>query len=182
MPETNELSPEALGLRMAIVEVEQHASRAGWDQAARLFALVPTAELVAAEPTLAAEIGIADGSDTLYTPVEQDLDEHDSSLEELLGSIVWPTEVAGALAVVERLVLPPAAETQLPDDATAAAAYAAEHEQREDVRIAVGVLRSGEAHCVVRVRSHDSDDALLHGPEVVPALVLALRETLEADD
>ena len=31
----------------------------------------------------------------------------------------------------------------------------------------------------MRIRSpHDSDDALLHGPDVVPGLVTALRETL----
>jgi hypothetical protein len=28
------------------------------------------------------------------------------------------------------------------------------------------------------MREHDSDDALLHGPDVVPGLVSALRETL----
>jgi hypothetical protein len=57
-------------------------------------------------------------------------------------------------------------------------AFAAEHPDREDVRIAVGVLRSGEAHCVLRMRSHDDEDALIHGSDVVPHLVQALRETL----
>jgi hypothetical protein len=61
----------------------------------------------------------------------------------------------------------------------AAAAFAAEHPDREEVRIAVGVLRSGQAHCVLRMRSHDDDQAVIHGTDVVPGLVQALRETLD---
>lgn len=173
-----ELSELALGLRTAVVEVERYAGESGWDQPARLFALVRTSELAAAEPELAAEIGVRDGTATLFTPVEQELDEHPDTLEELLGRIMWPDSVDGALAVVERLVLPPDAEEAVPDDPTEAAEFAAAHEGRQDVRIAAGVLRSGEAHCALRMRSHDSDDALLHGPAVVPGLVSALRETL----
>jgi hypothetical protein len=139
---------------------------------------VPTEELAAAEPELAAELGISDGSADLYTPVEQELDEHAGSLEALLEQITWPSSVAGALAVVERLVLPPEAEESVPDDPTAAGAYAETHPAREDVRIAVGALRGGQTHCVVRLRSHDSDDALIHGPDLVPGLVRALHETL----
>jgi hypothetical protein len=172
------LSPEALGLRMSVVEVERHASHAGWDQPARLYALVPTLDLAAAEPELAAELGIADGTADIYTPVEQELDQHTGSLEGLLEQISWPPSVVGALAVVERLVLPPEAEESVPDDPAEAGAYAGTHPSREDVRIAVGVLRDGQTHCVVRVRSHDSDDALMHGPELVPGLVRALHETL----
>ncbi len=172
----------ALALRMAVVEVEQHASGSGWDQAARLFALVPTVELAAAEPQLATELGLTDGTEQLLTPVEQELDAHQQSLEELLGEIMWPESVVGALAVLERVVLPPEAEVAVPSEPAAAIAFAAGHPEREDVRIAVGVLRSGEAHCVLRMRSHDSDDALIHGTDVVPDLVVALRETLVEQD
>lgn len=177
----SDLTADALGLRMVTVEVEQHASHAGWDQPSRLFALVPTTELAAAEPELAAELGLSDGFTDPYTPVEQELEDHGQSLEELLATIMWPQEVAGALAVVERIVLPPEAEESVPDDRDLAVSYVAQHDRREDVRIVVGVLRTGEAHCVVRLRSHDSEDALIHGPDVVPALVEALRETLDAD-
>jgi hypothetical protein len=177
-PDTPDLSPESLGLRVSVVEVERHASHAGWDQPARLYALVPTDELAAAEPELAAELGISDGTADLFTPVEQELDEHAGSLEGLLEQITWPPSVVGALAVIERLVLPPEAEESVPDDPAAAGAYAGEHPDREDVRIAVGVLRDGQTHCVVRMRSHDSDDALIHGPAIAPGLVRALHETL----
>ncbi len=175
-------SPVELALRIAVVEVEQHASGSGWDQPASLFALVPTVELAAAEPELATELGIVDGSHQLLTPVEQELDDHRQSLEQLLGDIMWPESVLGALAVLESVVLPPEAEAEMPTDPTEATAFAAQHPDREDVRIAVGVLRSGESHCVLRMRSHDSDDALVHGPDVVPDLVEALRETLDVQD
>ena len=171
----------ARGLRSVVVEVERHVSAAGWDVPSRLFALVRTAELAAAEPALAAELGIPAGAAELYTPVEQELEEQPGSLEELLGRITWPDAVEGALAVVERVVLPPEAEADVPDDPSAAAEYAAGHDAAEDVRIVAGVLRSGEAHCVLRMRSHDRDEAVLHGPDVVPGLVLALRETLEIE-
>jgi hypothetical protein len=169
------LSPSALALRIAVVEVERHASGSGWDQPARLFALVSTVELAAAEPQLAAELGISDGTQQALTPVEQ------QSLDQLLGEIMWPESVVGALAVTERVVLPPEAEDAIPTDPGQAFAFAAEHPAREDVRIAVGVLRSGESHCVLRMRSHDSEDALIHGSDVVPQLVEALRETLVAE-
>ncbi len=174
-----ESSSTALALRIAVVEVEAQASDSGWDQPSRLFALVRTTELAAAEPELAAELGIHDNSAALFTPVEQDLEHHNEPVEELLAGITWPEEVDGALVVIERVVLPPEAEEQVPDEPAAASAFAVTHARREDVRIAAGVLRSGESHCVLRLRSHDSDDALMHGGEVVPRLVQALRETLE---
>lgn len=176
---SGELSVPALALRMAVVEVERHTSADGWDQPPRLFALVETAELAAAEPELAAELGVSDGTGNVFTPVEQELDTPVDSLEELLGRISWPGTVAGALAVVESLALPHEAEEHVPDDPETAAAFAAEHPQHEDVRIAVGVLRSGETHCVLRMRAHDDDDSLLHGEDMVPGLVSALRETLD---
>lgn len=171
----------AEALRGVVAEVEAHVGAAGWDAPARLFALVPTQELAMAEPELAAELGILDGSASMLTPVEQELDEQAEAVEALLARIAWPAAVHGAVVVVERVVLPPAAEVDVPEDPAAAADYAAKHPERADVRIAVGALRSGVSHCVVRMRAHDSDDALLQGADVVPALVSAVRETLEID-
>ncbi|MGH3507428.1 MAG: PPA1309 family protein [Nocardioidaceae bacterium] len=176
----SDLSVDALGLRVAVVAAERHCSDAGWDQPARLFALVRTDELSIAEPELAAELGVSDGTADRYTPVEQELDDPAQPLEDLLGRIMWPEAVAGALAVMERVVLPPEVESEVPEDPTAAEAFAGGHPEREDVRIAAGVLRTGEAHCVLRMRAHDDENALLHGPDLVPGLVSALRETLEA--
>lgn len=181
-PAADNLAADALALRAAVVEAERYVGEDGWDQPGRLFALVPTSELLEAEPDLAMELGVHSGTAESLTPVEQEIDVNDRTLEELLGMIAWPPSVVGAMAVVERVVLPPSVESELPDDEERAVAFAAEHAAREDVRIVAGVLRSGAAHCVLRLRSRDSDDNLVHGADLVPRLVAALRETLETDD
>lgn len=63
-----------LSLRAAVLELEQHAAEGGWDQPARLFALVPTDRLLADEPGLAPVLGIEPGADLTgsLTPIEQD--------------------------------------------------------------------------------------------------------------
>ena len=87
----------------------------GWDQPARLYALVDTAGLVEREPALAAAMGLDDASaQGSLTPVEQDQLAPDQPLEVALESIVWPPEVTGCAAVVERLVLPPDADERDP--------------------------------------------------------------------
>ncbi|MGI8701895.1 MAG: PPA1309 family protein [Nocardioidaceae bacterium] len=179
MTRTAPTTSAALSLRTATVEVEHYVGDDGWDQPGRLFALVPTADLVEAEPDLAMELGVHSGTAEPLTPVEQEIDGNDRTLEELLSMIAWPPSVVGVLAVVERVVLPPSVETDVPDDEEGAVAFAAQHTAREDVRIVAGVLRSGEAHCLLRLRSRDDDDDLLHGEDLVPQLVTALRETLE---
>jgi hypothetical protein len=175
-------APYLGSLQSAVLEVERYASADGWDQPGRLFALVPTADLVDAEPDLAIELGVHESTYEALTPVEQEIDRNVRSLEELLTRIAWPSTVLGVVAVVERVVLPPAAEQQVPADDQLAAAFAAEHPAREDVRIAAGVLRTGESHCVLRLRSHDDEEHLVHGADLVPQLVSGLRETLEAAD
>jgi hypothetical protein len=171
----------AEALRAVVVEVEAHVSQAGWDAPPQLFALVPTRELALAEPALAAELGVIDRDAAAYTPVEQEIDDESADIESLLTRISWPPAVHGAVVVTERVVLPSHVEDDVPTDREAASDFAARHRDREDVRIAVGALRSGEAHCVLRLRSQDSDGALVQGKDVVPALVSAVRETLEVD-
>jgi hypothetical protein len=177
-----ELDANSLMLRGVVVEVEGYVGSDGWDQPGRLFALVSTAELVEAQPELAAELGAGHvGAESPVTPVEQDVDVDHRPLEDLLPMIAWPPAVIGTLAVVERVVLPPEAEVDVPEEPDEAERFAAEHPSRQEVRIAAGVLRTGESHCVIRLRSHDTDDHLLHGADLVPALVAMLRETLDAD-
>lgn len=45
-------------LTRAVLEIDEYASGLGWDQPARLFALVDTARLRAQEPGLAAQLGL----------------------------------------------------------------------------------------------------------------------------
>ncbi len=158
-------------------EVEAHASRAGWDQPAQLFALVETADLVEREPHLAEVLGV-DSSAQGLTPVEQETTSE--SLEELLSTILWPPEVAGCAVVLEAMTVPPDAG-DVPADAEAAAEYAASHPQREEARIVAGSLRSGESFCAIRQRAHDDDDMVLAGPDLVPALLELLQTTLQPD-
>ncbi|NRQ49957.1 hypothetical protein HQK15_08920 [Aeromicrobium sp. YC3-14] len=160
-------------LRQAALEVESHVGSEGWDQAPRLFALVPTADLIAAEPGLAEQL--SDDHDG-YTPIEQELPQG-RELEDLLTEIEWPDAVTGCAAVIERIMLPPEAEESLPDDPEAIVEVAASHPDRREVRLVAAVTRDGQAHSAVRAK--DPDDAvLLEGPDLVPGLIEHLRRTL----
>ena len=92
---------------------------------------------------------------------------------------MWPAEVYGAAAVVERLVLLPAADAAMPEDVEAAHQYAAEHPEREEVRIVAAATRSGSTYCALRLKAHDDALSVLEAPDLVPALLQLLRSTLE---
>jgi hypothetical protein len=171
-----------VALRAAVREIEQHVAESGWDQPPRLYALVPTSDLVAREPRLAQAMGLdparSDGAGSL-TPVEQDHVPVEQALEDVLAGIVWPAEVFGTAAVVERLVLPPSADDELPDDAEAAERYAAEHPERQEVRIVAAATRDGSTYCALRLREHDDAASVVEAPDLVPALLQLVRGTLE---
>ena len=63
--------------------------------------------------------------------------------------------------------------------ATPQYARASSDPDREEARVVAGVLRSGEAWCAVRQRSHDEDDLVLTGSDLVPALLQLLHTTLD---
>ncbi len=174
--------PAAAFLAESVREIERHVSRGGWDGPVRVFALVGTQAALEAEPGLAAqlapEVVAAARADAAHlTSVEQEGLPQVESLEELLGVLTWPDTVDGAAIVVERVVLPTAAEDAMPPDPGEALAYLMGHPDRQDVRIAVGVLRSGPAWSVLRTRAHDDDAAVAGGPDLVPGLTEALRAT-----
>lgn len=172
------MSDEPSPLARAVVEVEAHAHEAGWDVPPRLYALVPTDELIDREPALADQLELhSDTAAGTLTPVEQEQLPADTPLEETLQRIMWPAEVTGCAAVLERLTLPAEAESGLPDDPAEAQDYAANHPDRQEVRMAVGVSRDGTQHCVLRVRTHEG--ALVQGPDLVPELARLLHGTLE---
>ena len=167
-------------LAAAVREIELHAAEDGWDQPSRLYALVPTSDLLAREPALAAAMGLdeATAAGTL-TPVEQDHTPVDRALEEVLGEIMWPAEVFGCAAVVERLVLPPEADDQIPEDPEEAEQFAASHPERQEVRIVAAATRAGSTYCALRFRSHDDPAEVVGSPDLVPALLELLASTLE---
>jgi len=180
LPETLQNHPGPL--YDVVRELEAHASGSGWDQPERLFALAGTADLVTREPDLAAALGlVVAAEDDSFTPIEQELPSG-QSLEEVLGQIAWPAEVAGVAVIAERLVLPPGADADAPDDPAAAQEYAANHPDRREVRMVAAALRNGDSACALRLRSHDADDLVLTGPDLVPGLVTQLHATLDVEE
>lgn len=161
-------------------EVEAHVAGAGWDQSARLFALVPTKDLMEANPELSAELGLT--GDLLLTSVEQEIEVGKDGLEELLATIAWPDDVVGAIVIVERIVLPPEAEANLPKDSDVELVEAAhDHPDRRDVRILSAVLRTGENLNALRFRTYDAPEDVAIAPDLVPRLNEALLDTFTSD-
>lgn len=174
VPEVDEV------LAAAVREIEHHSAEAGWDQPARLYALVPTSDLLQREPALAAAMGLDEaGAAGSLTPVEQDHTPVDRALEEVLAEIMWPAEVFGCAAVVERVMLPPEVEGQIPADPQEAEEFAAGHPDRQEVRIVAAATRAGSTYCALRFRSHDDPSDVVESPDLVPALLELLSSTLE---
>lgn len=168
-------------LTRAVLEIDEYASGLGWDQPARLFALVDTAQLRTQEPGLADQLGLDEGNAGALTPIEQDELPAGTALDEFLATIAWPEVIAGCALTVERLMLPPAAETALPDDLddAALAAWVAAHPQRQEVRMTVAVLRDGARESALRLRAKDTPSEVLTGSDLVPGLAEALKATFE---
>jgi hypothetical protein len=174
---TSAFQPIFSPLVTSALETERHVAAAGWDQPPRLFALVRTAGLLDREPHLQAQLG--QGEEGGLTAIEQEGLPGTSSLESLLAQLAWPQDVDGVALAVERLVVPPEAERDLPQDPEQAAQALAAHPDRKDVRLLVAVLRDGESACLLRQRDHDTDDKVASGPDIAPGLVQALSATLQ---
>jgi hypothetical protein len=171
--------PVADPLSIAALDTERHVAAAGWDQNPRLFALVPTADLLEREPHLRARMRGADLAAGALSAIEQENLPRTANLESLLGGIAWPEAVVGAALAVERIVVPPEAERDLPGEPEAAVDALAAHPSRQDVRLLVAVTRDGQSRCLLRQRAHDSDDQVAMGDDIAPGLVHALRATLQ---
>ncbi|MFI5777690.1 PPA1309 family protein [Nocardia sp. NPDC051570] len=191
------LDNPASALYRCIRDVAEFADAEGWDRPPQMFALVPTVDLVAAEPTLQDELD--DGAE--LTPIAQepfpeDIGGGSPALDEFLATTSWPPAVRGCVLVQQIVVLPPDAEQTLDDaiaplladrDAADAAARdaAVTHPGRRDARLYAGVLRDGVSLCLLQIRP-DEDEAdpfggidLRTAPNLAPNLVEALRNTLE---
>jgi hypothetical protein len=170
-------------LTRAVLEIDEYAAGLGWDQPARLFALVNTAQLRTQEPGLADQLGLGEESaEGALTPIEQDELPSGTALDEFLATIAWPDVIAGCALTVERLMLPPSAEAAIPDDLddAALASWVAAHPERQEVRMTVAVLRDGTRESAVRLREKDATSEVLTGAGLVPGLAEALTATFEA--
>jgi hypothetical protein len=101
-------------LALVALDTERHVAAAGWDQPARLFALVRTDELLVREPHLRDQMRESDLVPGSFTAIEQEGLPATSSIETLVGRIAWPDEVDGCAFAIERMVVPPEAERDLP--------------------------------------------------------------------
>lgn len=185
---TDDNSPEidaaTASLASAVLEIERHVATGGWDGPVRVFALVRTAEAIETDPGITSiltpdVVAQAKFNDHHLTSIEQEDLPAASSLGELLARLAWPEAVHGTAVVTERIVVPPGAEENLPEDPEEATAALLAHPKREDMRMAVGVLRSGEAWCAIRLKSADDDASVAQGSDLVPELVSALLTTFE---
>ena len=170
--------PEALVA--ALIELDRHVGRKGWDTPPRLFALVLNDVLAAAEPQLSEELGLrttgAGADPGALTAIEQDEFASSGDLTSDLAHLEWPESVFGCALAAVRTFLPSDAEAELPADPEAAAAAAAEHPQRQEIRVVVGADRAGNRHGVARLVAQP--DELLGAPDLVPGLAAALAHTL----
>ena len=172
--------PSDPALATAVLEIEAHAAASGWDQKSRLYALVDTKRLVDSEPGLATSMGLDDSAqDGSFTAIEQDDLPPGQQFERVLEQIIWPLTVVGCAAVVERLVLPPDIDAEIPDDPGEAARFAAEHPLRQEVRIVAGATRAGATYSALRLRAHDDDQSVVDGTELVPGLLQLLLSTFD---
>lgn len=164
-------------LSIVALETERHVAGSGWDQPVRLFALVETAHLLKHEPGFLDALSPHDEQPGALTAVEQENLPSPGHIETMLAQMTWPDAVSGAAIVVERIVVPPEADTGLPDDPDEALAALASHPERKDVRLLVAVLRDGSARCLLRQRDHDRDDRVAMGADIAPGLVAGLLST-----
>lgn len=161
----------------ALREIERHVAHGGWDQPARLFALVGTAQLIAAEPSLAEQLARSGDPDPdALSSIEQDGFRTGEDLLDDLARITWPPTVQGCALAVERAFVPADVEPDIPDDPEQAAAFVAQHPRRHEVRVVVGATRAGAHYGIARLRAAENE--LLAGDDLVPGLALALSRTL----
>ncbi|MDO5727187.1 MAG: PPA1309 family protein [Bowdeniella nasicola] len=170
-------TPRQWALRVAVSEIDTHVATGPWDGPIRVFSLVDTKAALTDDPVFARELpeqirSEAEASPAHFTAVEQEGLPQVDTLEALLAQISWPPAVAGAVVVVERIVLPPQAEAELGAQASTAEYLA--HPDRDDVRMCCGVLRSEEHWCVLRLRKSNE---VVGGADLVPQLTSALLAT-----
>ncbi|GAB2641226.1 PPA1309 family protein [Nocardia goodfellowii] len=184
-----------LVLSRAVREVAEFADAEGWGRPPQLFALVPTADLVAAEPGLLDQL---DQGNEL-TPIAQealpdDITGGSMALDEFLATTTWPPAVRGCVLVQEIVVLPPDAESTLDDALTplladheaadaAARAAAHAHPERRAARLFAGVLREGMQLALLQIKPEEDDSFpaldLRTYPNLAPNVLEALHHTFE---
>jgi hypothetical protein len=165
-------SPKLPELTEVVLEIEEYVAATGWNQPRRLYALAHTADLLAYDPSLSEHLG--DSASRPLTPIEQE-DLPEGPLEQVLATIGWPPEVEGCVLVTELVLLPPSAEKEIPYEDYEIDIWATTHPERQDVRVAVAVTRSGAYSSCLRRRLDETE--VVVDPDVADALIDGLFAT-----
>jgi len=185
-----------LVLSRAVREVAEFADGEGWGRPPQMFALVPTEDLVAAEPSLLDELDRGNELTPIaQEPLPEDITGGSMALDEFLATTTWPEAVRGCVLVQEIVVLPPDAESTLDDalgplladhEAADAAGRAAalEHPGRREARLFAAVLRGGVSLALLQLRPDADDDEfgdldLRTYPNLASNVLEALHHTLD---
>ncbi|CAB4336920.1 MAG: hypothetical protein F2839_03375 [Actinobacteria bacterium] len=160
-------------LASVVREVEEHVAQLGWDQPVRLFAIVLTANVLESNP----ELNLS--SEQLYTSVEQEGLDPAAALDDLLGTIYWPDQVAGAIVVMERVLIPQDSTQNSVTPSEPTVDDLLNHPDRQDVRMVSAVMRDKECVNAIRYRKFDHADEVSFGVDLVPRLNEALLATFE---
>lgn len=145
-------STENDSLLLAMLEAESYADDKGWGGRPHLYALTEKTSTVAADGESAAGIRGA-RHDALVLVDRGRLP--DGDLVEVLAGIHWPADVAGCVLVTELAALSPGGEEDAPIDPVAAGQWTSVHPDGRAARLAVGIRRSGEHKCGLRIKGED---------------------------
>lgn len=158
-------------LASAALEAERYADRQGWGKRPVLFALARKGQIQPANPK--AEAILRGRRDDELIPIEQD-PLPSGEPEEVLAGIRWGEDVEGCVLTTEILVLPPETKAKSPSDPAELERWADSQPGREQARLAVGVLRSGDYTCCLRLKGQEE---LIVIPDMADDIVTALLGT-----
>ena len=164
-------SAESDLLLLAMLEAESYVDGKGWGGLPQLYALTAQASTAAADDEFAA--GMSDARPDALVPVEQD-QLPDGDLMVVLAGIRWPADVVGCVLVAELAALPPGSAGDAPVETPSAAQWTSTHPDGRPARLTVGVSRSGEHLCGLRIKG---EDELQVRNEMAGDLVAALLGT-----
>lgn len=159
-------SAKGESLILALLEAESHVDGKGWGGPPLLYALTERASDVVVDHA---------GPDALV-PVEKEW-QPDGDLIEALAGIQWPADVVGCVLFAELAALPPGSEEGPLLDADAAGQWTSARPDGRPARLAIGVCRSGEHECGLRIKG---EDEIRFQAELADGLVTALLDTFQS--
>jgi hypothetical protein len=146
-------------LFLAMLEAESHGESRGWGQPPRLYALTAAVAAEAVDREFTAEMRDA-RRDVLVPVAREPLP--DGDLIAGLASVRWPEDVVGCVLVAELTDLASSSAAAGPGDPVAAGRWASTHPDSRPARLVVGVRRTGEYRCGLRIKGEADFQA---GPE-----------------